>query len=198
MSTLMPYKDIDDAVALTKLGKSLCTGIATYDDSIAQQFVWGAASHHGRMLVIDRDMAKENTGHESSPLATLATAVLVARVAARRWAASAACCTATPPSSSPTTITALTQQYQQVPSKRLHRSTPSALHFGAGGRYRDGEKHTVTLDDINNFADLVRDKFYAHMDENAWTAPSSPDVWRTALHPQPRMLFVDAPKGRCC
>jgi oxepin-CoA hydrolase/3-oxo-5,6-dehydrosuberyl-CoA semialdehyde dehydrogenase len=71
VSTLMPYTDIDDAVALTKLGKgSLCASIATYDDKVAQQFVWGAASHHGRMLVLNRDMAKENTGH-GSPLATL-------------------------------------------------------------------------------------------------------------------------------
>jgi oxepin-CoA hydrolase/3-oxo-5,6-dehydrosuberyl-CoA semialdehyde dehydrogenase len=71
VSTLMPYTDIDDAVALTKLGKgSLCASIATYDEKHAQQFVWGAASHHGRMLVLNRDMAKENTGH-GSPLATL-------------------------------------------------------------------------------------------------------------------------------
>jgi oxepin-CoA hydrolase/3-oxo-5,6-dehydrosuberyl-CoA semialdehyde dehydrogenase len=71
VSTLMPYTDIDDAVALTKLGKgSLCASIATYDEKVAQQFVWGAASHHGRMLMLNRDMAKENTGH-GSPLATL-------------------------------------------------------------------------------------------------------------------------------
>jgi len=44
--------------------------IATNDPKYAQQFVWGAASHHGRMLVLNRDMAKENTGH-GSPLATL-------------------------------------------------------------------------------------------------------------------------------
>ncbi len=71
VSTLMPYTDIDDAVALTKLGKgSLCASIATYDEKVAQQFVWGAASHHGRMLILNREMAKENTGH-GSPLATL-------------------------------------------------------------------------------------------------------------------------------
>jgi hypothetical protein len=73
VSTLMPYTDIDDAVALTKLGKgSLCASIATYDEKVAQQFVWGAASHHGRMLILNREMAKENTGH-GSPLATLGT-----------------------------------------------------------------------------------------------------------------------------
>ena len=45
VSTLMPYTDIDEAVALSKLGKgSLVASIATYDNKVAQQFVWGAAT----------------------------------------------------------------------------------------------------------------------------------------------------------
>jgi oxepin-CoA hydrolase/3-oxo-5,6-dehydrosuberyl-CoA semialdehyde dehydrogenase len=91
VSTLMPYTDIDDAVALTKLGKgSLCASIATYDEKVAQQFVWGAASHHGRMLILNREMAKENTGHGSVRWPRWYTAAPVARAAAKRWAASAA------------------------------------------------------------------------------------------------------------
>ena len=66
VSTIMPYKGLDEAIELAKLGKgSLCCSIATYDDAIARQYVIGAASHHGRILVLNRESAKESTGHGS-------------------------------------------------------------------------------------------------------------------------------------
>src|SRR6188768_2482898 len=69
--TLMPYHSLDEAIEISKLGKgSLCSSIATYNNDIARQFVVGAASHHGRILVYNRDCAKENTGH-GSPLPML-------------------------------------------------------------------------------------------------------------------------------
>ena len=52
VSTIIPYQDLGDAVHLAKMGKgSLCASITTYDDQIAREFVIGAASHHGRILV---------------------------------------------------------------------------------------------------------------------------------------------------
>ena len=67
VSTLMPYKDIDDAVALTKLGKAaFCASIATYDKQVAQQFVWGRPATTAACWRPNRDMAKENTGHGSA------------------------------------------------------------------------------------------------------------------------------------
>ncbi|HJW28713.1 MAG TPA: phenylacetic acid degradation bifunctional protein PaaZ, partial [Saprospiraceae bacterium] len=69
--TLMPYRNLDEAIEISKMGKgSLVSSIATYDDEIAKKFVVNAASHHGRILVYNRDCAKENTGH-GSPLPML-------------------------------------------------------------------------------------------------------------------------------
>ncbi|HZI54245.1 MAG TPA: phenylacetic acid degradation bifunctional protein PaaZ, partial [Chitinophagaceae bacterium] len=49
VSTIMPYKNMDDAIELSKKGRgSLCSSIVTADNKIAKQYVWGAASHHGR------------------------------------------------------------------------------------------------------------------------------------------------------
>jgi oxepin-CoA hydrolase/3-oxo-5,6-dehydrosuberyl-CoA semialdehyde dehydrogenase len=202
VSTLMPYSTIDDAVALTKLGKgSLCASIATYDDKVAQQFVWGAASHHGRMLVINRDMAKENTGH-GSPLATLVhggpgRAGGGEEMGGKRGVLHYLQRTAI--QGSPTTITALTQQYQQGAKQHITPKHTFRMHFEElnVGDTVITEKHTVTLDDINNFADLSGDKFYAHMDENALdgTIFTGRVAHGYFILSRAAGLFVDPPKG---
>ena len=115
VSTIMPYKNLDDAILLAKKGKgSLCCSIVTGDDKIATEFVVGAATHHGRILVLNKDCAKESTGH-GSPLPMLihggpgragggeemggvrGVKHYMQRVAVQ---------------GSPTTITAITKQYQ--------------------------------------------------------------------------------------
>ncbi|MEO8405082.1 MAG: phenylacetic acid degradation bifunctional protein PaaZ, partial [Chitinophagaceae bacterium] len=64
VSTIMPYKNMDEAIALSKKGKgSLCSSIVTADDQLARKYVLGAATHHGRILVLNADCAKESTGH---------------------------------------------------------------------------------------------------------------------------------------
>jgi oxepin-CoA hydrolase/3-oxo-5,6-dehydrosuberyl-CoA semialdehyde dehydrogenase len=71
VSTIMPYKNLDEAIELGKLGKgSLCTTVVTADHKIAKQYVIGAATHHGRILVLNNECAKESTGH-GSPLPLL-------------------------------------------------------------------------------------------------------------------------------
>jgi len=71
VSTIMPYDTLDDAIQLAKMGKgSLVCSVATYDDQIARDYVLGAASHHGRILVLNRESAPESTGH-GSPLPLL-------------------------------------------------------------------------------------------------------------------------------
>ena len=68
VSTIMPYKNLDEAIELAKMGKgSLVSSIATNDDKIAKEYVVNAASHHGRILVLNRESAKQSTGH-GSPL----------------------------------------------------------------------------------------------------------------------------------
>ena len=72
VSTLMPYKDLSEAVEIAKMGKgSLVSSIITADDKIAQEYVVNAASMHGRILVLNERCAKESTGHGSPmPLLT--------------------------------------------------------------------------------------------------------------------------------
>ena len=68
VSTIMPYKNLEEAITLAQMGKgSLVSSIATNDDNIAKEYVINAASHHGRILVLNRENAKESTGH-GSPL----------------------------------------------------------------------------------------------------------------------------------
>jgi oxepin-CoA hydrolase/3-oxo-5,6-dehydrosuberyl-CoA semialdehyde dehydrogenase len=202
VSTLMPYNDLDDAVALTKLGKgSLVATIATNDPKHAQQFVWGAASHHGRMLVLNRHMAKENTGH-GSPLATLVhggpgRAGGGEEMGGKRGVLHYLQRTAV--QGHPTMITALTQQYQQGAEYHISEKHPFQLHFEELniGDTLITEKHLVTLQNIEDFAALSGDRFYAHMDENS--LDGTPFTGRVAhgyfILSRAAGLFVDPPKG---
>ncbi|MES1221358.1 MAG: phenylacetic acid degradation bifunctional protein PaaZ, partial [Bacteroidota bacterium] len=54
VSTIMPYKNFEDAIELSKKGKgSLCSTIVTANNSLAKQYVLGAATHHGRILILN-------------------------------------------------------------------------------------------------------------------------------------------------
>ena len=72
VSTLMPYKSLEDAISLARMGKgSLVSSIVTPDDQEAMDYVLGAGSMHGRVLVLNERCAKESTGHGSPmPLLT--------------------------------------------------------------------------------------------------------------------------------
>ena len=58
VSTILPYKTIDEAIELAKMGNgSLVCSIFTNDMKFAEQFVMGAASMHGRILVFNEACA---------------------------------------------------------------------------------------------------------------------------------------------
>jgi oxepin-CoA hydrolase/3-oxo-5,6-dehydrosuberyl-CoA semialdehyde dehydrogenase len=202
VSTLMPYTDIDDAVALTKLGKgSLCASIATYDEKVAQQFVWGAASHHGRMLILNREMAKENTGH-GSPLATLVhggpgRAGGGEEMGGKRGVMHYLQRTAI--QGHPSMITAITQQYQQGARMNITKKHTFRMHFEElqVGDTVITDIHPVTLQDIEDFAHLSGDKFYAHMDANSLegTIFTGRVAHGYFILSRAAGLFVDPPKG---
>ena len=64
VSTLMPYADIGEAAAIARAGAgSLVCSIFSRDPTAIRDFVLGAASSHGRMLIVDRDSAADSTGH---------------------------------------------------------------------------------------------------------------------------------------
>lgn len=169
VSTLMPYKTIDDAIALARMGKgSLVSSIVTADDRIAKDFVIGAASMHGRILVLNADCAKESTGH-GSPMPMLVhggpgRAGGGEEMGGKRGVFHYLQRTAI--QGSPTTITNITNVYQYG-SKYIEKDVHVfRKHFE---ELEIGEtvitaKHTVTEADIHNFANVSGDNFYAHMD----------------------------------
>lgn len=168
VSTIMPYKDLNDAIALTKKGKgSLCCSIVTADNKIATDYVVAAATHHGRILVLNQECAKESTGH-GSPLPMLihggpgragggeemggvrGVKHYMQRVAVQ---------------GSPTTITAITQQYQpnaKGTSTNVHPFKKYFEELKVGDQIITA-KRIITSEDIDAFADLSGDHFYAHL-----------------------------------
>ena len=168
VSTLMPYKNIDEAIVLSKLGKgSLVSTIVTADHDEARQYVIGAASHHGRILVLNNECAKESTGH-GSPLPLLVHGgpgragggeemggIRGVKHYLQRTAIQG----------SPDTITAITQVYQQYAKGKEPGKHPFKKYFDELqiGDQLITEKRTISSEDIDRFADLSGDHFYAHI-----------------------------------
>jgi oxepin-CoA hydrolase / 3-oxo-5,6-dehydrosuberyl-CoA semialdehyde dehydrogenase len=167
VSTIMPYKDLDEAITLVKKGKgSLCCSIVTTDNKKATEFVVGAATHHGRILVLNNECAKESTGH-GSPLPLLVhggpgragggeemggvrgVKHYMQRVAIQ---------------GSPSTITAITGQYQPNAKGILTSVHPFRKYYEelqVGDQIVTAARK-ITSEDIDAFADLSGDHFYAH------------------------------------
>ena len=169
VSTIMPYHTTDEAVELAKMGKgSLCSSIVTNDDKIAKEYTLGAASHHGRILVLNRSCAKESTGH-GSPMPTLVHGgpgragggeEMGGMRGVKHYLQRCAI------QGSPTTLTAITGVYQQGasykdPGVHVFRKYFEDLEVG---ETVITHKRTVTDSDIVNFANVSWDHFYAHTD----------------------------------
>ena len=169
VSTIMPYANLDEAITLSKLGKgSLCSTIVTADYKKARQYVVGAATHHGRILVLNNECAKESTGH-GSPLPLLVhggpgRAGGGEEMGGLRGVKHYLQRTAL--QGSPTTITAITNVYQpnargKDPGKHPFKKYFEELEIGD---QIITEKRVITAEDINKFADLSGDHFYAHIE----------------------------------
>lgn len=202
VSTIMPYKTIDDAIELAKMGKgSLVSSIVTPDNKEATVYVVGAASMHGRILVLNKDCAKESTGHGSPmPLLTHGGPGRAGggeEMGGKRGVLHYLQRTAI--QGHPTTITAITQQFQvgaEMPEANPH---VFRKHFEelVIGETVFTHKHTVTDADIVNFANVSGDNFYAHMDA---TSLEGTIFERRVAHgyfilSKAAGLFVDPKKG---
>ncbi len=170
VSTIMPYKNLEEAIELSKKGKgSLCSTIVTAKDNIATDYIVNAGTHHGRMLVLNAECAKESTGH-GSPLPMLVhggpgragggeemggirgVKHYMQRVALQ---------------GSPTSITAITKIFQQNAKGNIEDIHPFKKYFEELqiGDQIITEKRLITSKDIDRFADLSGDHFYAHLKE---------------------------------
>jgi oxepin-CoA hydrolase/3-oxo-5,6-dehydrosuberyl-CoA semialdehyde dehydrogenase len=67
VTTIIPYSDPRGVAQIAaRGGGSLVGSIVSYDTDFVRDVVLGAAPHHGRLLVLDRDCAGESTGHGSA------------------------------------------------------------------------------------------------------------------------------------
>lgn len=172
VTTLIPYESDEEAIELAALGKgSLVASVATANKDVARKIVVGIAPYHGRVLVLDEQCAKESTGH-GSPLAHLIHGgpgraggseemggVRGVKHYMQRTAVQG----------SPDMLTAVTGVWMQGAERKVDgihpfRKTFTELEVGDAVITK---KRTITLADIEAFADLSGDKFYAHMDQAA-------------------------------
>ncbi|WP_412983988.1 phenylacetic acid degradation bifunctional protein PaaZ [Pontimicrobium sp. IMCC45349] len=169
VSTIMPYKTLDEAITLAQMGKgSLVSSIITNDDNIAKDYVVNAASHHGRILVLNRENAKESTGH-GSPLPTLVhggpgRAGGGEEMGGMRGVKHYLQRTAI--QGTPTTLTEITRIYQQNAKYKEAEEHPFKYHWEdiQPGMSLKTHNRTITDSDIMSFANLTWDHFYAHTD----------------------------------
>ncbi len=202
VSTIIPYKTLDEAIELANMGKgSLVCSIVTNDDKIAKEFVMGAASMHGRILILNAACAKESTGHGSPmPLLTHGGPGRAGggeEMGGKRGILHYLQRTAI--QGSPTMITNITNQYQYGAEQTEFDRHVFQKHFEdiQIGETVITRKHTVTDADIVNFANVSGDHFYAHVDA---TSLEGTIFERNVAHgywvlSKAAGLFVDGKKG---
>jgi oxepin-CoA hydrolase / 3-oxo-5,6-dehydrosuberyl-CoA semialdehyde dehydrogenase len=202
VSTLMPYSNLEEAITLAKMGKgSLCCSIVTNDPKIATDYVINAATHHGRILVLNNATAKESTGH-GSPLPLLVHGgpgragggeEMGGMRGVKHYMQRCAI------QGSPTMLTEITQQYQYGSEYKDGGKHPFKKYFEelVIGETVITHKRTVTDADIVNFANVSWDHFYAHTDA---TSLEGTTFTQKVAHgyfvlSAAAGLFVDAAKG---
>jgi oxepin-CoA hydrolase / 3-oxo-5,6-dehydrosuberyl-CoA semialdehyde dehydrogenase len=170
VATVLPYQDTADAIALARLGAgSLAASVFSADDSLASQIVLGLAPYHGRILVVNRTCAKESTGH-GSPLAPLihggpGRAGGGEEMGGIRGVLHYMQRTAV--QGSPDFVTAAGGRWVRGSRQRDPGRHPFRIPFNElqlGDTLKSAERE-VTIADIEQFAALTGDNFYAHMNE---------------------------------
>jgi oxepin-CoA hydrolase/3-oxo-5,6-dehydrosuberyl-CoA semialdehyde dehydrogenase len=177
VSTIMPYRDLGDAIALANRGMgSLALSLFTFDAVVAEEFVLGAGAYHGRMVILDRTSAKESTGH-GSPLPVLVhggpgRAGGGEEMGGIRGVTHYMQRTAL--QGSPAVLSSIVRQWlpgAPKPEGGVHPFRKRISELDIGYTLKTASR-TVTLEDIEHFAHFTGDTFYAHMDEEA--AKASP------------------------
>ncbi len=170
--TVVSYESTDQAIELAhRGGGSLVSSVFSGDDALAARLVLGLAPYHGRVLVVNRDCAKESTGH-GSPMPHLihggpGRAGGGEEMGGIRGVLHYMQRTAV--QGSPSTIAAVTGRWLNGARELTPKMHPFRIPFHElriGDTFRSGDR-TVTVEDIERFADLSGDRFYAHMDEAA-------------------------------
>jgi oxepin-CoA hydrolase/3-oxo-5,6-dehydrosuberyl-CoA semialdehyde dehydrogenase len=172
VSTLMTYRDADEAIEIAARGKgSLVASVITADTQVATRLTTGIAACHGRVMVLNEACAKESTGH-GSPLPHLVHGgpgraggseemggIRGVKHYMQRTALQG----------SPDMLSAITGQWMTGSERKLDQVHPFRKRFDQleVGDAVVTDKREITLADIESFADLTGDRFYAHMDAEA-------------------------------
>ena len=172
VNTIMPYASVDDAIALARLGKgSLVGSLFTARDDVARQVALGTAAYHGRLMLVNRNCAKESTGH-GSPLPHLVhggpgRAGGGEEMGGVRGVLHYMQRTAI--QGSPQTVAAVTREWSKGAAERRDRVHPFRKYFDELeiGETLVTHRRTVTESDVVSFAGISGDFFYAHMDDIA-------------------------------
>ena len=175
VSTLMPYDDVEDAIAIAHKGQgSLVCSVFTHDKGFASAFCFGAASYHGRMLFVDRENGSTHSGH-GSPLPHLIHGgpgraggseemggIRGVKHYMQRTAIQAG----------PDMLASIVGHWHKGAQEISGGDHPFRLHFDELeiGKSLHSAERTITLDDIEHFAEFTGDTFYAHIDEEAAAA----------------------------
>jgi oxepin-CoA hydrolase/3-oxo-5,6-dehydrosuberyl-CoA semialdehyde dehydrogenase len=170
VATVLPYRNTADAIALARRGGgSLAASVFSADDRLASALVLGLAPYHGRILIVNQSCAKESTGH-GSPLAPLihggpgraggGEEMGGIRGVLRYMQRTAV-------QGSPDNLTATTGRWVRGSRLRNPGVHPFRIPFNdlqLGDTLKSAERE-VTVADIEQFAALSGDTFYAHMSE---------------------------------
>ncbi|KKO71389.1 phenylacetic acid degradation bifunctional protein PaaZ [Kerstersia gyiorum] len=172
VSTIMPYDTLDEAIELVRRGRgSLVASLFTNDAAVAETVVLGIAPYHGRVMIGNRASARSSTGH-GSPVPgvvhggpgragggeELGGLRSVMHYMQRTGVQGA-----------PALLAAVTGRWLDgAPAQNdgRHPFRKSLAELQIGDQLVTA-KRTVTLDDIEHFANFTGDTFYAHMDEAA-------------------------------
>lgn len=172
VSTVLPYRTAGQVIELAARGQgSLVGSVVTADTAFAREVVLGAAPWHGRLLVLNAEDAKESTGH-GSPLPALVhggpgRAGGGEEMGGVRGVVHHLQRTAL--QAGPEMLTALTGRWISGASRTITDVHPFRKHLEelrVGDTVVAGPR-TVTLEDVEHFAEFTGDTFYAHMDEEA-------------------------------
>ncbi len=169
VTTIIPYTDTHEAIELANMGEgSLVGSVITNDEEFARDVVINTSPYHGRLLVLNKDCAKESTGH-GSPMPQLVHGGPGRAGGGEELGGIRAIfhyMQRTAIQGHPSMITNITNRYQ-INSKQTYTDThPFKKYFEdlSIGETLITKKREITSEDIDKFADLSGDHFYAHKD----------------------------------
>ena len=172
VSTIMGYRDLGHAISLVNRGQgSLVASVITHDAQVAREVAVGAGAFHGRLYFNNRDSMKESTGH-GSPLPHMVhggpgRAGGGEEMGGIRGVMHYMQRTAI--QGSPDILSEISSKWVPGATEKPAPAHPFTRNFNELeiGETIHTAPRTITLDDIEHFANFTGDTFYAHMDDAA-------------------------------